>query len=194
MLDINAMRRIEINSSKDERFEKFQMLYGSSFPIFEQRTKSQQEYAFGCSQYHLSEYLDGDTFVGFIAYWEFDSQIYIEHLAVDTTLRGKGYGSQMLNSFIASTSKTIILEIDPVVDDISRARLSFYERCGFRQNGYQHRHPAYREGFLPHPLVVLSSGRQITPDEYDEFFQNLKEIVMKDLSPGAEASSFHPKD
>ena len=107
------MRRIEIKSSEDERFEKFRRLYGSSFPIFEQRTSGQQEYAFRCSQYHLCEYLDGDIFVGFISYWEFDRQIYIELLAVDTTLRGKGYGSRMLDSFVASTPKTVILEIDP---------------------------------------------------------------------------------
>lgn len=179
------MHRIEIKSSEDERFEEFRRLYGSSFPIFEQRTESQQEYAFGCSQYHLSEYWDGDTFVGFISCWEFDSQIYIEHLAVDTTLRGKGYGSQVLDSFVASTQKTIILEIDPVVDDISKARLRFYERCGFHQNDYLHRHPAYRDGYQPHPLVVLSSGRRITPEEYSEFFRNLKEIVMKAPSTGA---------
>ncbi len=92
----------------------------------------------------------------------------------------------MLGSFIASTPKTVILEIDPIVDDTSRARLRFYERCGFRQNGFRHRHPAYREDYQPHPLVVLSSGRQITPDEYEEFFRNLKETVMKAPSPGAE--------
>lgn len=92
----------------------------------------------------------------------------------------------MLGSFIASTPKTVILEIDPIVDDTSRARLRFYERCGFRQNGFRHRHPAYREDYQPHPLVVLSSGRQITPDEYEEFFRNLKETVMKAPSLGAE--------
>ena len=187
------MRRIEIKSSEDERFGEFLRLYGSSFPIFEQRTESQQEYAFGCSQYHLCEYLDGDIFVGFISYWEFDRQIYIEHLAVDTTLRGKGYGSRMLDSFVASTPKTVILEIDPIVDDISRARLRFYERCGFRQNGFRHRHPAYREGYQPHPLVVLSSGRQIPPDEYEEFFRNLKEIVMNEPFPGCRTAIFAPQ-
>ena len=179
------MHGAEIKNSKDERFYEFQRLYESSFPIFEQRTSIQQEYAFRCSQYHLCEYWDGDTFVGFISYWEFERQIYIEHLAVDTAQRGKGYGSQVLDSFVASTPKTVILEIDPVVDDISRARLRFYERCGFRRNGFQHRHPAYREGYKPHPLVVLSSGRQITQDEYEEFSRNLKEIVMKTPSAGA---------
>ena len=187
------MRRIEIKSSEDERFEKFRRLYGSSFPIFEQRTSGQQEYAFGCSQYHLSEYWDDDIFVGFISNWEFDRQIYIEHLAVDTTLRGKGYGSRMLDSFVASTPKTVILEIDPVVDDISRARLRFYESCGSRRNGFRHRHPAYREGYQPHPLVVLSSGRQIPPDEYEEFSRNLKEIVMNEPFPGCGTAIFVPQ-
>ena len=42
------MRIIEIKSSEDERFVELLRLYGYSFPIFEQRTSSQQEYAFGC--------------------------------------------------------------------------------------------------------------------------------------------------
>lgn len=187
------MHRIEIKSPGNDRYEKFQRLYVSSFPIFEQRTESQQNYAFESSQYHLFEYWDGDIFVGFISCWEFGSQIYIEHLAVDTTLRGKGYGSRMLDSFVASSPKTVILEIDPIVDDISRARLRFYERCGFRQNGFRHRHPAYRQGYQHHPLVVLSSGRQITPDEYEDFSRNLKEIVMKTPSTGAEQPYLHPE-
>lgn len=35
----------------------------------------------------------------------------------------------------------VLLEIDPVVDAVSEARLGFYKKCGFLENPYPHVHP-----------------------------------------------------
>lgn len=84
----------------------------------------------------LVGYSEGDMFVGFISYWEFGSYRYIEHFAVHQGLRGRGYGSEILNAFLRSTSKIVLLEIDPIVDSVSRARLRFYRKCGFHENPF----------------------------------------------------------
>ena len=118
-------------------------------------------------------------FVGFISYWEFSSYRYIEHFAVHQGLRGRGYGSEILNAFLRSTSKIVLLEIDPVVDSVSRARLRFYRKCGFHENPFAHTHPPYREGYPPHSLVVLTSPRSITENEYRIFSTDLTEVVMQ---------------
>ncbi len=34
----------------------------------------------------------------------------------------------------------VILEIDPIIDEISQKRWSFYQHCGFQQNEYIHAH------------------------------------------------------
>lgn len=160
-------------------YTPFKELYASSFPIFEQRTEPQQLKAFSCSNYHLTAYRENDRLIGFIAYWEFPTYIYIEHFAISTALRGKGYGCEVLQRFMTENSKTILLEIDPPSDDMSIARLRFYQRCGFYSNPYPHIHPPYRSTYKGHTLVVLTSGREITEDEYRQFQTDLSSVIMQ---------------
>ena len=159
-------------------YKSFYDLYCISFPIFEQRSASQQLEAFQNERYKLLAYTENDIFLGFISYWEFDTYCYVEHFAVNTALRGKGYGSNLLHTFIQSTDKIIILEIDPVTDSISEARLRFYKKCGFSENPYPHKHPAYRSEYQPHSLIVLTTKGEISKGEYQKFNLDLNRIVM----------------
>lgn len=168
-----------IRNKEHALYSVFKALYTISFPIFEQRTEVQQEKAFCCPHYFLSAYTENEVFVGFIGHWEFDSYIYIEHFAIDQTLRGKGHGSKILTDFINKNSKIVLLEIDPVMDDISAARLRFYQRCGFHSNNYTHTHPPYRPGYEGHSLLVLTTVREITKDEYKQFYDDLYNRIMK---------------
>ena len=115
-------------------YSDFKALYSSSFPIFEQRTEEQQAWAFEQAEYHLAGYTDKGRWIGFISYWEFDTYIYVEHFAIDAALRGQGYGSRVLRMFVEQKGKTVLLEIDLIVDEVSAARLRFYTHCGFRMN------------------------------------------------------------
>lgn len=171
------MHKIIIDNTKHIHYPLFKKLYATSFPMFEQRTEEQQERAFASPDYHLVAYEEQGIFIGFISYWEFDTYLYIEHFAVNRGLRGRGYGREILLDFIAA-DKLVLLEIDPIVDDISAARLRFYKKCGFYENPYPHAHPPYREGYKAHSLVVLTSKREITEHEYLLFDKELKGIVM----------------
>ena len=73
----------------------------------------------------------------------------------------------------------LILEIDPPVDDISMRRKVVYERCGVVANPYSHTHPPYHVGNHGHDLVIMSSPKMLTPNEYDVFFSFLENTVMK---------------
>ncbi len=181
------MRQVYIDSCDHDLFGAFWKLHGTSFPIFEQRTLALQKLAFdNGKQYRLLAFVKGDDFLGFISYWEFDTYCYVEHFAISATLRGKGYGSNVLDKFIADVGKMVLLEIDPVIDAVSEARLRFYKRCGFVENRYQHRHPAYREGYEPHSLMVLTTKRGITEEEYEKFSRDLIDLVMKGTPDTAE--------
>lgn len=172
------MENIRITNKLNPFYSRFINLYSGSFPVFEQRTGEQQDAAFASQGYHLAAYEENGVFLGFISYWEFDSYIYIEHFAVDKKLRGKGYGSLILTAFIEQQTKVIILEIDHITDEISASRLRFYEKCGFCKNDYNHIHPPYRNGYEGHGLIVLSSNRTITEEEYERFNNDLKMVVM----------------
>lgn len=56
---------------------------------------------------------------------------------------------------LARQNKTIILEIDPLVDDASVRRKGFYERCGYVANAFAHVHPPYQAANRGHELIVM---------------------------------------
>lgn len=171
------MKQIRINESSPF-YIAFKNLYQNSFPIFEQRTDEHQLKAFSFQNYHLDVYVEEKTFIGFIAYWEFDEYLYIEHFAIAPELRGKGYGGTVLNLLKASMEKPLLLEIDPVTDAVSANRLHFYEQNGFYSNPYEHIHPPYRDNYQGHSLVILTTKGQITRETYERFAIDLRDIVM----------------
>lgn len=170
---------IRLSDTTSPQYKEFAALYAKSFPVFEQRTKEQQILAFSSSHYHLDLYYEGPVFIGFIAYWQFDRYSYVEHFAVHDMHRGRGYGAQLLNRFVEEQARQVVLEIDPITDEISAARWRFYERCGFSQNRYPHIHPPYRNGYAGHSLVVLSSGGTLETEVYELFYRDLINVVMK---------------
>ena len=70
-------------------------------------------------------------------------------------MRNKQYGQKTL-SFLAKQGKTLILEIDPPKDDISKRRKGFYERCGFTENFFTHIHPPYHKINEGHELTIMT--------------------------------------
>lgn len=172
------MESIRLMSTGDPLYMPFRTIYDISFPIYEQRTIEQQEYAFSFSHYHLDTYVSDGRLIGFIAYWAFDSYLYIEHFAIHPAERGKGRGKEILEYLMQAESRYILLEIDPVEDEVSSRRFHFYRSLGFRENPYPHIHPPYREGFEGHRLTILTSGRVITREEYAVFAKDLSCTVM----------------
>lgn len=150
-------------------------LYKMSFPLHEQRESASQEEILSHPAYHFTAVCDGSVFVGEALYWDIGGARYMEHLCVSPAMRNRRYGQKILE---ALRDKPLILEIDPPVDDISRRRRGFYERCGFVENPYYHVHPPYHKGNTGHKLVVMSCPAALTPDEYAAFRDALENTVM----------------
>ena len=152
-------------------------LYQKSFPLHEQRETSSQENILQHPDYHFTLVYDEKQFVGMVLYWETATFFYVEHFCIQPELRNQHYGQRILAE-LGKQGKTIILEIDPPVDEISVRRKGFYERCGFAENPYPHVHPPYHRGNHGHELVVMSCPGKITQKEYDAFDRYLKHEVM----------------
>lgn len=169
----------KINDKNDAWYKAFRDIYEVSFPVFEQRSEEQQLKAFDHMSYNLLIKTDNDTLVSFISYWDFAEYVYIEHLAVNAQMRGMNEGSKMLNDFAKIIGKMILLEIDPPINEIAKKRLSFYERLGYKTNPYKHLHPPYNKDYPPHELVVLSLNKEISQNQYNQFYNDLANVVMK---------------
>lgn len=153
-------------------------LYNASFPFHEQREPISQKKIMSRTEYRFDRLYDGPEFIGLMLNWESDQFIYVEHFCILPSKRSLGYGQKALQ-LLSERGKPVILEIDPPIDDISIRRKAFYERAGFCANNYLHVHPPYHVGYDGHELVVMSLPRELTPEEYDHFFQYLCKVVME---------------
>ena len=150
-------------------------LYKISFPLHEQREEKSQMEILTNPFYHFDVVCEHDKFIGEILYWDIEESRYIEHFCVLPSMRNHHYGQKILT---ALQDTPLILEIDPPVDTISCRRKGFYERCGFVENPYVHTHPPYHKGNIGHDLVVMSSPKVLTSEEYGIFSQKLQSMVM----------------
>ena len=156
-------------------------LYQISFPCHEQREEFSQEKILLDSEYHFCLIYEKDIFIGLILYWETEHFIYIEHFCILPEMRNKQYGQKTL-TLLKERHKTLILEVDPPIDNISKRRKGFYERCGFIENSFSHIHPPYHKGNEGHNLMIMTCPKRISQDVFDIFTQYLKNKVMKNAN------------
>lgn len=112
-----------ITATSDELFQKVMDLYELSFPAVEKRDRADNERLLGDERFWLLALLDDEIFVGMAGVWDAGGMLYIEHLSTSPELRGKGYGAAALELFKA-TGKTVVLEIEPPEDDLTKRRQS----------------------------------------------------------------------
>ncbi len=88
----------------------------------------------------------------------------------------------LLDDLAQESPRQIILEIDPVIDEISRRRLHFYLRNGFVANEqYDYIHPPYKTGDKPYPLLLMSSGAPLSEPLYHLFTDYHHHVVVPAL-------------
>ncbi|HBG41230.1 MAG TPA: N-acetyltransferase [Porphyromonadaceae bacterium] len=171
------MEFLKIDQTDSDRWDQVWQLYEESFPLAERRKVD--DHLRACNDprfYPLSVWEDG-RLIGILFYWEWDSYRYLEYLAVSPDLKGQGYGSQILH-YLRDSNHTIILEIDPLVNELSVRRLQFYEKSGFTLTPYRFMHLPYRKDSEPQELLILSYPKMITRKEYADFIQFVNESVI----------------
>lgn len=95
--------------------------------------------------------------VGLLTTWHFEDFIYIEHFAIDPTLRSQGYGSEALKAFIHEHGKPIVLEAEPPTEALSIRRIRFYERIGLTLYDFPYMQPAYTPESNPIELRLMGT-------------------------------------
>ena len=86
------------------------------------------------------------VYVGFITGWLFDGYTYTEHFAIDPAARNGGIGAEAMKQFLAFCGTPVVLEVEMPADEMSKRRIGFYERLGFKLDNHVYHQPPYREG------------------------------------------------
>ena len=166
------MEFIRLNSADSEFFESALHIYNSSFPLCERRDRACHIEAMRDERFHCEVVLSAGQLVGLVWYWLFEGEsepyIFVEHIAITESARGKGLGTTILEHLKAQ-GLTIILEIEPPTEPLARRRECFYQRAGFVTCNHDHYQPPYRATDTPLKLCIMSYPHTITDAEYRTF-------------------------
>lgn len=157
-------------TKKPQEYTKFKALYRNAFPRAERvpvrflMDKNVDSTLNAC--------YDEELFCGFYSTLTFGNITHILFLAVDDTLRGKGYGSALLELISYHYPQNrIILDIEaedstaPNNDQRIR-RKAFYEKNGYTESGIE-----YRWRGVPYKILIKNGT--ITEKEFYDFWDNI---------------------
>ncbi len=169
-----------IDNTNNLYFEEAWQLYLDSFPLKERRVLKEQKDILNDRNYNMTCYRKNDTLIAIAFYWEIDNYTFLEHFAINNNLRGESYGSKILKKFI-DDNESIILEIEPVIDEITQRRLNFYKRLNFVLNEYEHYQIPFRkaEVEVDLKLLLMSYEKKLNKNEYEKIYKNMKKVLTK---------------
>lgn len=171
------MEYLRIDPNDRARWDSVWGLYEESFPVAERRKKEDHLRAHDDNRFFPISAWEGEELVGLMFFWEWDSYRYLEYLAVNPKLRGQSFGSQMLNH-LRDSGHTVILEIDPLINELSVRRLQFYERAGYSLTPYRFMHLPYRIGAESQELLILNYPKMISKEQHNDFLRFVNEEVI----------------
>ncbi len=151
--------------------ERFRNIYHEAFPVEEQRPwNSIFDDAGDNGPFFLGAYSGPSltsremTPVAMLTFWHLDEFLYIEHFAVDSTLRGRGIGRELFRGITKSLKQEanlpVVLEVEPESDSNPMAgrRIDFYRRLGFEVIDVNYVQPPYTDDLQPVDMWVMSDS------------------------------------
>lgn len=154
---------------KIENFDKIYHLMEKSFPSDEYRTYEEQKALLNNPVYTIYVLYDKSQDIeAFIAVWEFDKFVFIEHFVVNSQYRNAGIGAKILNEMLELHDKTVCLEVEPPETEMARRRIGFYKRNNFFLNEYPYMQPSICQGKNAIPLFIMTSGKKVEEDIFEQ--------------------------
>jgi len=157
------------NPITEQNFENIYSLLANSLPQNEMRSFDGQKKLLNDSRYNLLVAFKDNNLIAFMAIWDLGKYSFIEHFAVDASLRGNGVGGKLLDKCKAYFKSPIILEVEPPksTKDATR-RIEFYKRHGFLFNDYPYAQPPLQKGFETLPLKIMSYPNALDNDNFSK--------------------------
>lgn len=162
-----------IRSMTESEFDRVFAQMEESFPSDERRPYEEQKVLLSRPEYRIEVWEEDGCICGFAAVWEFSEFTFLEHLAVDAACRNRGIGGKLLSGLLSKSKKTLCLEVELPETELAARRIGFYERNGFCLNEYPYSQPPISKGKQAVPLMIMTSGRTVTADEFAQIKQIL---------------------
>jgi ribosomal protein S18 acetylase RimI-like enzyme len=163
----------------EKDYDSVLALLEEAFPADERRDDASQLKTFNEQNYLCFVYKVNDIVNALITCWKLDGVNFIEHFAVDKSLRNNGIGSKILNELCKNIGGNICLEVEPPINDLKKRRIAFYTRNGFVINDYDYMQPAYSTAKNPVPLKIMSYGKALTKNDFEKAKNEIYKKVYK---------------
>lgn len=163
--------------SRDKVFE----IYLNAFPQEERRELSSIDRLLESEKcYHLHAIYDDSSVVGMTAYWELGEIVFVEYLAMDANLRGRGLGSKALNKIIERIGqRKVIFEVEPPTNEIAIRRIDFYRRYGFKLwDNISYKQPPYRTSDDWLPMLLMTNGGKPNQKDIELLYQKVYNVSL----------------
>ena len=118
-------------------------------------------------KFHFLVADNGDDPVGILTYWTFEDLVYVEHFAIAEELRNQGLGKAVFLNFLSQQTEQVVLEVELPNTEEADHRVEFYASMGFFSNPQPYIQPAYREGGVEVPMLIMSKY-ELDDDEFAE--------------------------
>jgi GNAT superfamily N-acetyltransferase len=154
-------------------------LYEDAFPEEERRPWDQEIELISTGRIQLLTLSKGDSFAGFLCYWQFPAFSFIEHFAIHPDAQGGGAGTQVMQ-LLESQLGPIVLEVEPPLTEQAIRRMKFYERLGYQTFLQPYQQPPYYPQYPPLDLCLMQKGLPHTATTFAQIKEQLyKEIYNK---------------
>lgn len=155
-----------LKNSKHISFAK--EIYNSSFPLDERRDFDlviEMIGKEGFDFYVVYFSFEDKNPIGIISLWKFEEFVYIEHFAIDLSLRQKGYGSKVLSEILNKYSKPFIIEVEPPTNVEALKRINFYKKLNFLLLDFNYLQPAYSPNQKSLPMQLMTNNSHYFTNE-----------------------------
>lgn len=150
-----------------------------SFPSDEYRNYDKQKDLLKNEYYHIYVLKDeiDQNIKAFIAVYEFEKMVFVEHFAVSSKYRNQGLGAVILQELISRTDKEVCLEVEPPETEMAKRRIEFYKRNGFVLNEFPYVQPPLNDNEKSLPMQIMTFGKALSTQE----FERVKELLHREV-------------
>ncbi len=157
----NDLTLSKLNLSDKESVDFVHQTYIEAFPLSERRSFdiALSLHEDSAQKFSILLARKKDQMLGFFTFWDLGEFIFAEHFAIASVIRNSGVGQDVMDIFLSSQSKPIVLEVELPTTILSERRIGFYQRLGFRLWGnVQYHQPPYNKDGNPIPMKLMSFG------------------------------------
>lgn len=167
------MKTLNLKKCEKEYLLQAWELYNLSFPNEEKRTLQEQEIILKEERYNPIIFVKDNEVVAILFFWNFTKYTFIEHFAISYKLRGQSYGSKILTNFLQQ-HQNVVLEIEPICNEITQKRFNFYKKFNFVINDFKHFQIPFRKDSQEVELLILSNVNKLEKTEYEKLYSEMK--------------------